>query len=153
MIVDHAPSHTRPVFDARFRAIVEWVVKAARKTQVEALAGCGHSGLIVVGAAAYLLKIPVIAVRKKGQVPDSDDGRYVNAVLRTEDELDYGFVDDIVDEGKTFRHVTHAITSELGSWARCGAVFLYNTEDYSRSYVEARCPGIPVYIRVARRLP
>lgn len=149
MILDHAPSHTRPIFNIQsFPIMVDWVVKAARRIGVDALAACGHSGLIVAGAAAYVLKIPVIAVRKKDQIPASDDGRLVNAFLDVKKAIEYGFVDDLVDEGKTYRHVTTAIDRELGPTIKCGAVFLYNGEDYSRLWAERRCPGVPVYLRI-----
>src|SRR5437867_3516125 len=100
MILEHAPAHTRDVFDIQlFPAVVDWVISVARQEQYDALAASGHSGLLVAGAAAYILQIPVLAVRKEGDVAKGDSSR-VNAIL-VQDYTPYAFVDDLIGTGGT----------------------------------------------------
>lgn len=122
-LVVTAPSHTRDVFGVEtFPLLVEWVVGLARENKYEALAACGHSGLLVAAAAAYVLRIPVIAVRKAKDYAKGDTSA-VNAVL-PDRPLHYAVVDDFVGSGET---VSRIVTQVMAKYPHLllDAVLLY----------------------------
>lgn len=123
-----APIHTRAVFNhEQLPRIVDWVVEVMRRERFGAIAASGHSGLVVAGAVGYILRIPVIAVRKKGEVALGDKRR-VNAVL-TKDHTVYAFVDDLIGGGTTLRNVVEQVREVFGDRrAECGGILLYNAE-------------------------
>lgn len=123
-----APLHTRAVFDhTLFPHIVQWIVEIVKQEHYDAIAVSGHSGLVVAGAVAYILQIPVIAVRKKGDGAMGDDRR-VNAIL-TKDHTVYAFVDDLIGGGTTLRNVVDRVQEMFGKATECGGVVLYNAND------------------------
>jgi len=138
----HAPSHTLDVFDPkRFPAVVDWVVSTARG-RYEALAACGHSGLLVAGAASYILGIPTIAVRKLSDMAKADGGRRVNAVLNH--PVYYAFVDDLLASGETLLHVVEWVERELTCEAACIAgVILYDCSPFSSTTFDALRARVP----------
>ena len=66
----HAPSYTEDNFDPQvFQQVVDAMVKKvweikSKHPSIEALAGCGISGLLMMGAISYATGLPQIAVRK-----------------------------------------------------------------------------------------
>lgn len=118
-----APSHTESVFkQEEFPGIVEWVVEIMRARQMEAIAGSGHSGLIVAGAVAYVLRVPVIAVRKRGD-PTKGDSLRINAVVPHK-PFTYGLVDDFVCSGETVARVYDEVRGAFPQ-ARMSDLMLY----------------------------
>jgi adenine/guanine phosphoribosyltransferase-like PRPP-binding protein len=108
-VMSTAPQHTRQVFDVeQFPVLVEWIIELAREHEYDALAACGHSGLLVAAAAAYILHIPVIAIRKPGDRAKGDRSD-VNAVLPRERPLRYAIIDDFVSSGETVVHIVRRV--------------------------------------------
>lgn len=121
-----APFYSRNVFEVRrLQQIVKWTVAAVRKHKLDAIAGCGHSGLVLASAAAYAAKRPCIAVRKAGEEQHSHDSNRVHAMI-DEDAFRYAFVDDCVSSGKTLRHVVNEIL-RVSPNARLGAILTYSS--------------------------
>ncbi len=117
------PSHTEGVFDPdTFPVIVEWIVAKVRADGYEALAGSGHSGLVAAAAAAYALRIPMIAVRKNDERPKGDSFR-VNAVLPHR-PLRYAIVDDFVAGGETCDRIQSEVERAF-PLARLSGLLLY----------------------------
>lgn len=110
-MIDTAPGYERKVFDAaEFPRVVKWVATIAKRNHFEALAGSGHSALPLIGAVAFKLGIPFIAVRKAGESNSHDYGP-VHMVIP--DELrTYAFVDDMVASGVTLKNVVAKIAKE-----------------------------------------
>lgn len=123
--ISEVPPHTRIVFDSvTFPRVVDWAISIAREQRYEALAACGHSGLTVAGAAGYVLRIPVIAVRKSDD--DTHDSRTVNAIL-PKGNVHYAFIDDLISSGKTFYRVVRRIYNRVSEEAVCAGILLYNS--------------------------
>ena len=139
----HAPLHTRDVFDpASFPKVVDWVVREARARGAEALAACGHSGLLVAGAAGYLLGIPVLAVRKENDTAKGDNARVNGAV--PSHVFGYAFVDDFICSGETFVNLVREIRREIGEHARCRWALLYQpgtSREWVTWYERRRAPS------------
>lgn len=103
-MIIHCPSHTEAIFRTTdFPAVVDWAVSQARQAKIDAIAGCGHSGLLVAGAMGYILNIPVIAVRK-GSNEAKADGFKVNAVL-SQPATRWAIIDDLVASGDTVKRI------------------------------------------------
>lgn len=131
-----APIHTRAVFDPTlFPHIVQWIVETIKRERYDAIAVSGHSGLVVAGAVAYILQIPVIAVRKKGDGAMGDDRR-VNAIL-TKEHTVYAFVDDLIGGGTTLRNVVDRVQEMFSKATECGGIVLYNAnKEMARSALD-----------------
>jgi hypothetical protein len=106
-------SYTRKIFHPdRFRTLVheaaEYVQKLQKKhPEIQALAACGHSGAMLMGALSYELGLPQIAVRK--ELSFSHDGNMVNGWLGCEGYL---IVDDLISSGNTICHIVKHIWLE-----------------------------------------
>lgn len=105
-----SPPHTRRVFNPQnFCELVDRCVAKveaimAKHPEIQALAGCGHSGLPLLGALCSRLKLPMIVVRK--EMDTKNDDYLVNGAL---DVKGYLFVDDLISSGKTVSHVKREI--------------------------------------------
>lgn len=110
------PSYTRQLFNPRtFRDVVEWAAtqivtfsqpstpQTMGQLGIRAVAGCGHSGVLVAAAVAYRLNLPVIAVRKGGDTDGAHDSSDLNAVL--EGTESYAIIDDLVASGRTMTRI------------------------------------------------
>jgi adenine/guanine phosphoribosyltransferase-like PRPP-binding protein len=106
------PSYTRDVFSPEtFPGIVDWVaaqvaagpsIPGARR--YGAIAGSGHSGVLVAAAVGYKLRLPVIAVRKVEEDGGfSHDGSDLNACLCGDES--YVIVDDLISSGSTIQRI------------------------------------------------
>jgi len=123
---EHAPSYSRKSFDvAQFARVVAWALCIVKRERFEAITGCGHSGLLIVGAVAFKAGIPGIAVRKKNG-PDSraHDSLPWHGVVP--DAMRYAFIDDIVASGTTLTHVVDSIRSTMPD-ARLSGIMLYSS--------------------------
>lgn len=119
------PGHTRLVFDPEtFPEVVRWVALEARAAGAQAIAGSGHSGLIVAGAVSYLLRIPVIAVRKPDEKPKAD-GKALNLNVPLT-ATRYVIVDDMIGTGETVRRIVNTVYQVLPQ-LRPAAILLYYT--------------------------
>lgn len=101
-----APSHTFQIFNPILfqKTIDQMVVKIeklrALYPEIEAIAACGMSGLVLAGAVSARLQLPIIAVRKTMDTTHND--RMVNGHLGAKGYL---FIDDLICSGKTVDHV------------------------------------------------
>jgi hypoxanthine phosphoribosyltransferase len=110
-----APSHTWDQFHPdRFHKLVDETIVKVRELkekypEIEALAACGHSGLMLVGAVSYALNMPQIAVRKSA---DTEHDCYLaDGWMGCRGYL---VVDDLINSGDTIRRIRNHIrdTSE-----------------------------------------
>jgi len=123
------PSYTRAVFDpSTFPGLVDWAAKAIDETtadgkKIGAVAGCGHSGVLVAAAVAYKLRLPVIAVRKVEEDGGMNhDGGAVNTML--EGTESYAIIDDLVASGTTLKRIVRKV-AELFPQVKPELVLLY----------------------------
>lgn len=122
------PTYTRALFNpGSFRDIVDWCASRIAALQIiqkqaeqpspsasmpsgqriRAVAGCGHSGLIVAAAVGYRLGIPVIAIRKDGETDRAHDSYDVNACLTGREQ--YAIIDDLVGTGRTLVRIVREV--------------------------------------------
>jgi len=100
------PSYTRDVFSPEtFPGIVEWAAAqiAAQQPKIGAVAGSGHSGVLVAAVVGYKLRLPVIAVRKHEEDTGYHSMESVNAILQGTER--YAIVDDLIASGTTMRRI------------------------------------------------
>lgn len=106
-----------------------------RVLDYNALVGIGHSGSPLLGALSYKLGIPIGIVRKKVEEDKSTHGLGAIRGLR------YVFIDDLIDQGTTIRHVISTLDKQNST---CVAILLYenwrNLTEYT--YNDKK---IPVY--------
>lgn len=144
--LDSVPVHTRCIFDAlKFPGIVDFIVRCVRAGKYDALAACGHSGIIAAGAAAYVCRIPILAVRKAGESPKGDS-RQVNGLLAH--GVKYAFVDDLIDSGGTLCRVAEMVQSRFRGHAQMSGIILYNmSEDNAKRTLEVAgsVDGVPQF--------
>ena len=128
--IRHAPSHTEPLFNPdTFRLIVKWASKIVKELGVDAVAGCGHSGIPAAAAIAYETGTSMIAVRKH------DDESYAHSNMRlnawNEHVSKFGsyvIVDDLVSSGRTiFTVISELIKADISTELVPTALLLYNT--------------------------
>jgi hypothetical protein len=109
-----APGHTQKMFDPKdFQRLVESVVQRVRDIQekhpeVQALAACGHSGLMLMGAVSYLTGLPQIAVRKTKDT--YHDHRTANGWMGCRGYL---IIDDLISSGSTIDKIIAGIEREF----------------------------------------
>lgn len=116
-----APEHTREIFDPTlFATVVEWVIAEVKAAGYEAVAGSGHSGLPLVGAVAYRLGIPMIAVRKDDERPKGDR-YYVNGILPHR-PLRYAIIDDFICSGETIGRIDSKVAHSFPQATLAGLI-------------------------------
>lgn len=131
------PSHTRAAFHIEtFPLIVHWAADLCRELRADAIAACGHSGLSVAGAVAYVTRLPVFAVRKKGEptVAGSDP---VSAVAPHGPAKKWVWLDDCMCSGGTFANAVRELhEANVIATARPVALLLYDNyaSSYSKTY-------------------
>lgn len=107
----NTPSHTQSAFiPETFQQIVRWATAKVVEHKVDAIAACGHSGLLVAGGIALQTGLPIIAIRKASEVPVADHLR-VNTNDGDEESKysRWAFVDDCISSGSTLLHVIKEI--------------------------------------------
>lgn len=139
----YAPSYETYVFNCdTLPKIVEQVKKELDKLatdcSIDAVAGSGFSGTILLGALSVAHKIPILAIRKDNErhhsnrdavgylIKDKVDNLENANFWRTEekDPLNYVIVDDLVSTGATVKRIHTKIKKKV-SFACCKAIMLY----------------------------
>lgn len=126
-----SPGHTEEVFDPNdFQKLVNRVAKEVRRLQrthkINALAACGNSGLLLVGALGYKLDLPFLAVRKR--MDTNNDWHHVNGFL-VDGGTRYLIIDDLISTGKTMTKIIHRLQElacDQNREAKAAAILLYN---------------------------
>lgn len=140
------PSHTRNIFDITtlpnlVKSTCRVVLHLKKKLKFDAIAVCGHSGLIIGGAVAAQLGIPLIAVRKD-ITKVFGDGNMVNMHLDlpTGRPLRYLILDDLIVMGRTIKHIIAEINDVSNDYdspftSKCVGVLLHDTYHEKYSFV------------------
>ena len=142
------PSYTRGVFSPEtFPGIVDWAAEeiiAHVAPKIGAIAGCGHSGILVAAAIGYKLRLPVIAVRKAEETGPGvcHDSESVNAILQGTES--YAIIDDLVASGRTIGRIVVSVARYFPQ-AKPAMLLLYN--DGYTSRVAALPAGIPIILK------
>lgn len=123
----NAPGHTWGIFNpGMFSRIVEIfeqkVLEVHARTPIDAVAGCGNSGVPLAAALSLRLGIPMITVRKPGEQTVAFSSIVTGAI----GAKSYVIVDDMISSGGTVNRIMDAIFSASGNVARPAAVILYN---------------------------
>jgi adenine/guanine phosphoribosyltransferase-like PRPP-binding protein len=107
-IVKCAP-HTQAVFDvSTLPRVVKWAEDILLRHRVDALVVCGHSGILLAGALAYAMRVPVFAARKENE-PTVTGWRSVSAVAPNGKAQRWAWVDDCIGSGGTMRRSVAAV--------------------------------------------
>ncbi len=137
------PQYTRGVFSPEtFPGIVDWAAEQIASfagPKIGAVAGCGHSGVLVAAAVGYKLRLPVIAVRKVDETTSGHDPEAVNAILQGTEH--YAIIDDLVASGNTIRRIVDGV-ARVFPQAKPAALLLYN--DVYTTYPPALPAGTPI---------
>lgn len=85
--------------------LVRWAEEIVYKLKADAIVACGHSGLVLAGAVSYVTRVPVIAVRKRGEpvVAGGDAAPKVSTALGNPAKR-WIWLDDFISSGGTFRN-------------------------------------------------
>lgn len=151
----NCPSHTRRAFDVdTLPAIARWAANLCRMEQADAIAACGHSGLVLAGAVSFITHIPVFAVRKRGEpVVAGDSSGMVSGVARGGKSQRWVWLDDSVGSGGTFvRSRGYLLDACLIADEMPVAMILYSVSEYVErefwSYGYSIITGYPDTIEV-----
>ena len=107
------PSHTKHAFDvSTLPLVVRWAEEQILKLQADAIACCGHSGLLVAGAVSYLTRIPVFAVRKPGEECRAGCSGPVSAIAPNGKARRWVWLDDFISMGGTFTQSTQQLWNQ-----------------------------------------
>jgi adenine/guanine phosphoribosyltransferase-like PRPP-binding protein len=82
--------------------IVRWAEDIVLREKADAIVACGHSGLLVAGALSYVTRIPVFAVRKRGEKPVATS-LMVSGVAPNGPAKRWVWIDDFLSTGGTFK--------------------------------------------------
>ncbi len=110
----------------------------ANHTSFDAIAGCGVSGLPILGALSYRLGIPMIAVRKPGEVshlPSKAQGLIYSSR--------YIVIDDLIETGSTIDNIIKSVNAGHEEVINWGATDSKDPIDLRVSPPE--CVGILLY--------
>ncbi len=114
------------VYGKEFLTLVPKVVKKLRaikrKHPFDAIAFTGSSGAALAYPLSYLMKMPLIHVRK------DDDSHYSSGLIEgTISSKRYVIVDDFIESGNTIKRIIKTINKELKkSGAKPAAICLYS---------------------------
>jgi len=133
-------SYLKVLFDTKYSLRIKELVKVARKIKrkhpFDAIAFTGMSGAGVAFPLSFLLKVPLILIRKKGYSHSSDE------IEGTYNSKRYLIVDDFIDSGETINKIIR--TYHYYSPAAKPVAMLLYAEDEPRK----RWGKIPVFIPV-----
>lgn len=163
-----APGHTEEIFSGPtgFHDVVDFVVREAKRGKYDALAGSGFSGLLVVGAACYILGLPMIAIRKNDDMPKGDSGM-VNGAVPEDGHPRVALVDDFVCSGETVYRSRGAILNQWPHAVFAGCIFYrvradtpgddysfveFTRHDVARAIGEEATRSIRIHARPAKQL-
>lgn len=108
-------------FPRTINKAVKVLKKFHRKTPFEAIAFTGFSGAAIAFPLSYLLKKPLICIRRYRD--GSHFGSYGRVLEGCVNAKTYIFVDDCIVSGKTARRVFARITKTK---AKCVGIYLYD---------------------------
>ena len=125
-----SPLHTNQVFDPNqfptlIKELSRKVWRLQKKLGFNALAGCGNSGLLVLGGLAARRQIPFFAVRKSADT--EHDTRLANGFLLNGKVTRYLIVDDLISSGTTVNRIVKHI-SRIGQSVSLSGGFVQMTE-------------------------
>lgn len=103
-------SHRKVFLPSNLVEVVDWAREVLKDEKLSAIAATGHSGLIVAGAISYATDLPVVAVRRPGDVPIAHSYfRIEGLAAHGKRWMGYVFVDDMIASGSTYRNVVELI--------------------------------------------
>lgn len=110
-----------------------------KKNPFDAIAFTGSSGAALAFPLSYLLKVPLIHVRKK------DKNHYYGGLIEgTVSSRRYIIVDDFIESGRTVHKIINTIKKVYTHPAEVVGICLYDSRSYRSSF-----DGIPV-IRIGK---
>lgn len=132
------------VYGKEFLTLVPQVVKKLRAIKKEhpfdAIAFTGSSGAALAYPLSFLLKMPLIHVRKS-----NDNFHYSRLIEGTISSKRYIIVDDFIETGKSIKRIIKSINQELKkSKAKPAAICLYS-ECSSKSIFNYYGRKIPIF--------
>jgi adenine/guanine phosphoribosyltransferase-like PRPP-binding protein len=113
-----------PEFFKRIPEAVEIVQRMQKKLEFDAIAFTGISGMSFGFPLSYLLKLPVINIRKDWRDTGS---HYRGRIEGTVSSRRYLIVDDFISTGDTVKNIIKIIHEELGGKAIPVGLFLHNS--------------------------
>lgn len=155
-----APWHTKDVFDiSTMPLIVKWAEELVYRHKADAIAACGHSGLVLAGAVSYVTRVPVIAVRKQGEPTVARTGP-VTANLPNGKAKRWIWLDDFIASGGTLRNAIREMwRAEVITTPVPEAVLSYNRTQWAVSEFPASVDDlelshtVPDYTGAVPRFP
>jgi adenine/guanine phosphoribosyltransferase-like PRPP-binding protein len=128
----HSPSYTEKVFHPqKFMKLVDRtearIKELQKRTEINALAASGNSGVMLAGALGYILGMSVLVVRKNHD--SALDMRKVNGLFHPETK--YLIIDDLISSGRTVCRIVNRVqeaANDLCVVARPAGILLY--EEY-----------------------
>ncbi len=119
-------THTSKILNHRYRNQI--IMKAYSDLRdiknIDSIACCGTSGLIVVPQIAELLKKNIIIVRKK------DESAYSEFKVEGTPARNYIIIDDLICSGSTIKNILKNIKEETPR-AKCKGVYCYMPDECS----------------------
>lgn len=115
-----------------YKKTIEWVKKALKKFEFDAIAFRGTSGSAVAFPLSYELGIPLLYVRK------NDNSHHCSFIEGFVDCKRYVIIDDIVCSGETIKIIRNTIQNPDGFWGKrssipqCVGAIFYNRISISR---------------------
>jgi len=146
-----APVHTHEIFDpCTFAIKVAKVVARIQELRSEidfnALAGCGNSGLPLLGAVAIQLQMPFFAVRKT--MDTSNDSHLANGYI-PDGGCRYLIIDDLISSGRTteriHKHIADTVKTHcpsMTSLVRPAGILLYMSRYFKNSFSVVTQPPV-----------
>lgn len=102
-------------------------IKAFRKKHpFDAIAFTGSSGSAIAYPLSYMLKLPLICVRKKG-----DGNHFYKEIEGCINARHYLIVDDFIESGRTMNKIMSTVKSIMPN-AKPVGIFLYSDAAYAR---------------------
>lgn len=116
------------VTDIMANVMNEWLAADNRRERVTHLAATGTSGLSMAYPLSIRCKLPVLAVRRKGE---TDHGAHSGNLIGQGNLLDYIIVDDFIHTGATIEHIMRSIDQgddgPVSKGPKCRGIFLYQS--------------------------
>jgi adenine/guanine phosphoribosyltransferase-like PRPP-binding protein len=96
------------------------IKKFRRKVSFDAIAFTGTSGAAIAYLLSFILKIPLICIRKS--IRDNHSGLKLEGCITAKK---YIIVDDFIESGRTINKIKKSITAE-NKKSKCVGIYLYN---------------------------
>jgi adenine/guanine phosphoribosyltransferase-like PRPP-binding protein len=118
-------------------ATVKLLEKFRKKNYFDAIAFTGSSGAALAFPLSYLMKLPLIHVRK------GDGNHFGQPIEGTISSKNYIIVDDFIASGYTVRKIVKTIKKEYAHEANPVAIYLYNSSDRRKSLDDIPIISLP----------